>query len=93
MSKPATTGLRGAVFNGLPLKKIAALKTVDVTPGVVRITFRVLGGPLTELEQRLHLNVPVLLILPSEEIRGRIVDYAANIHSGYEITIESQKSG
>jgi hypothetical protein len=34
MSKPANTGLRGGVFNGLPLKKIAALKTVDVTPGV-----------------------------------------------------------
>ena len=72
MSKQVVTGMNGT-FNGLPLKKIASFETTTVTPGVTRTTFRVLGGPLIELEQCLHLNSPALLILGSEEIEGRVV--------------------
>jgi len=31
-------------FNGLPIKRIIALKTSQDTPGFTRTTFRVLGG-------------------------------------------------
>jgi len=69
-------------------RKISSIKTVKVTPSITRRTLRVLDGPLPELEQRLRLNAPALLILSSEEIEGRIVEFTANVHSGYEITIE-----
>jgi hypothetical protein len=77
-------------FNGLHLEKITSLKTTKETPGFILTTFRVLGGPLPDLEQLLLLNSSVLLTLPSEEIVGRLASYSANIHSGYEITLESR---
>ena len=75
-------------FNGIQLRQITSLTTMEA---IKRTTFRVIGSS-PELEQVLKLNAPALLILASEEIEGRIVHYAADIHIGYEITIESKRS-
>ena len=77
-------------FNGLPLKKIIALKTIVPTAGVTRTTFRVLSGPMPELDKRLRLNEPALLILSSQEIEGTLIDYSAD-GGAYEVTIESKE--
>ena len=77
-------------FNGIQLRQITSLTTMEAS-GSKRTTFRVIGSS-PELEQVLKLNAPALLILASEEIEGRIVHYAADIHIGYEITIESKRS-
>jgi len=77
-------------FNGLPLKRIIALKTTAMTSGNTLNTFRVLGKPNPELEERLRLNAPALLILSAHEIQGTLVQYTADLHGGfYEVTIES----
>ena len=78
-------------FNGLPLKNIIAVTTSQEAPTFTRTTFRVLGGTNRKLEERLHLGDQATLILSSSEVDGRIVAFAADVHNGYEITIESQK--
>ena len=43
-------------FNGVPLKKITSVKTTNDASGVSRNAFRVLDGPLHELEQVLRFE-------------------------------------
>src|SRR5262249_31942943 len=81
-------GMQGT-FKGLPLK-IIALKTTVPTAGTTRTTFRVLSGPMPELEERLRLNEPALLILSSQEIEGTIDHFSAD-PGAYEITIETKE--
>ena len=82
-------------FNGLPLKRIIAVKSSEDAPGFTRTTFRVLGGGNRKLEDRLHLGDPATLILSNGDIDGRIVafQFQGDVHSGYEFTIESKKLG
>src|SRR3989442_5902968 len=80
-------------FNGLPIKRIIAIKTSEDAPGFTRTTFRVLGGANRKLEDRLHLGDEATLILSNRNIDGRIVAFQGDVHSGYEITIETKKSG
>jgi hypothetical protein len=78
-------------FNGLPLRNITSVRTISLE-GLTRDTFRVVGGPFPPLERHLRLNGPGLLILSSQEIEGRVIQYSADL-TGYEITIESRGSG
>ncbi len=64
-------------FNGLHVERIIAVTTTRPTAGVVRATFRVLGGSSPESEKRLRLNEPALLTLCSQEIEGTLIDYSA----------------
>ncbi len=81
-------------FNGLSLIIISALTTTTTKEpsGVIRTSFQVPNQSLPKLEQILQLKAQALLILPDQIIEGRIIQYSADVHSGYEITIESQKS-
>ena len=65
---------------------MTSLTTVEPTPGITP-TFRITEGPLPQLEQRLELNGPALLILADKHIEGSVVRYSADLHHGYEITI------
>ena len=76
-------------FNGLPLDQIRSIRTTTEDSGFRRNTFRVLGRQ-PKLEQILQLGVPALLILSNQEIEGKVVHYSADVHVGYEITIESR---
>jgi hypothetical protein len=79
-------------FNGLPIRRIIAITTTEAAPGFTRTTFRILGGVNRKLEERLHLDDEATLILANRTIDGRIVAFEGDVHSGYEITIESTKS-
>ena len=81
--------LVNGTFNGLPLEQITAIRTTTEASGFRRNTFRVLGRQ-PKLEQILQLGVPALLILSNQEIEGKVVQYRADVHVGYEITIESR---
>jgi hypothetical protein len=71
-------------FNGVQITRITSLTTDEPTLGITRTTFRVTEGPLQQLEQRLELNGPALLILSDKQIEGRIVHYSADLHHGYD---------
>ena len=78
-------------FNGLPLTSITAVTSeTDIFGRKLKIV-RVPSFPLPELEQRLHLNLEVQLVLSADNVNGRIIRYAADVDHGYEITIETQK--
>jgi hypothetical protein len=62
-------------FSGVRIRRITSLTTVEPALGITRTSFRVTAGPLPELEQRLQLNAPALLILSDQQIEGRIVHY------------------
>ncbi|HYR87947.1 MAG TPA: hypothetical protein VE422_27960 [Terriglobia bacterium] len=79
-------------FNGLSLNNISSLRTTKEPSGFIRTSFRVPNQSLPKLEQILQLKAQALLILSDQIIDGRIVRYSADVHSGYEITIEFQKS-
>ena len=74
-------------FNGVPLRNITSVRTISLE-GLTGDTFTVVGGPFPPLEQHLRLNGPGVLILSSQEIEGRVIQYSADL-TGYEITIES----
>jgi hypothetical protein len=78
------------IFNGAPLRNVGSVRTVSIE-GLTRHTFRVIGGPFPPLEQQLRLHEPGLLILSSQEIEGRVIQYSADL-TGYEVTIESRDS-
>ena len=76
-------------FNGLPLRNISSISTQKEASGITRHSFRVLTKTQPKLEELLRLHAPALLILSNKEIEGTIVHYVADVHHGYEITIES----
>jgi hypothetical protein len=76
-------------LNGLRLRKISALRTNHID-GFTHTTFRVLESRVIELEEILRLDAPVLFILNLQHIEGRVVHYTADLHHGYEITIETR---
>ena len=75
-------------LNGIRLPEVCALRTYKVG-GFMHTTFRVLESHVRGLEETLRLDAPALFILNLQPIEGRIVHYAADLHHGYEITIES----
>ena len=76
-------------LNGIPLRNISALRTNHVG-GFRHTTFRVLACRVIELEEMLRLDTPALFLLNLQHIEGRIVRYSADLHQGYEITIETR---
>jgi hypothetical protein len=78
-------------FNGVPLPDCQRHDRNQL-----RCRFQPHNVPLLDksnpkLEQILQLNVPALLIRGDRDIAGKIVRYTADVHSGYEITIEGDK--
>jgi hypothetical protein len=65
-------------FNGVRLKCITSLAYTEPAPGIIRTSFRIMEGPLRELENILHLNAPALLILSDKQIEN---DYSVQRQS------------
>jgi hypothetical protein len=78
-------------FNDIPLQQVISAGSLTDSEGFVRTTFRILGKPNSKLEQFLQLNAPAIVILSSQEIEGKIVGYSADVHHGYQVTVESKK--
>ena len=77
-------------FNGVQLRRITSRKIGSSPTGSKLEGFRVLDR-LPELEARLNLNAPALLILSDEIIEGRIVHFSADLTFGYEIPSSQRK--
>jgi hypothetical protein len=75
-------------FNGVRLKRITSRKILNTKAGSRLYGFRVTGR-VPELEMKLRLDAPALLILSDEIVEGKISHFNADIKFGYEITIES----
>jgi hypothetical protein len=81
-------------FNGVQLKKIVWRKILKPSPGTTLTTFRALTKRIPELDTKLTLNTPGLLILSNQIVEGTIVDFSADPNGGiYEVTIQSKNGG
>ena len=77
-------------FNGVRLRQITSRKIGTTPRGSKLEGFRVLDR-VPELEAKLRLDAPALLILSDEVVEGRIVHFSADIQFGYEIMIEMKE--
>jgi hypothetical protein len=75
-------------FNGVGLSNITSKQVTLIEGGKTLFRFRVTEFP-DDLEPKLRLGAPALLVLSDENVEGTIAHYSGDAQSGYEITIES----